>query len=137
MGLLDDVMGMAGIGGAGDPQSPQHAGALAAVLEYINSPQVGGISGLQQMFQQRGLGGVIASWIGTGQNLPISPDQLQNVLHSDALVNIVAKTGLDRTQVASLLSQALPHIVDQLTPNGQVPEPNALSQLSKGLAAQA
>jgi len=137
MGLFDDVMGMAGIGGAGDAQSPQHAGALAAVLEYINSPQVGGISGLQQMFEQKGLGGVIASWIGTGQNLPISPDQLQNVLHSDALQNIVAKTGLDRTQVASLLSQALPHIVDQLTPNGQVPEPNALSQLTKGLAAQA
>jgi uncharacterized protein YidB (DUF937 family) len=137
MGLLDEVMGMAGIGGAGDAQSPQHAGALAAVLEYINSPQVGGISGLQQMFQQKGLGGMIASWIGTGQNLPISPDQLQNVLHSDVLQNIVAKTGLDRAEVASLLSQALPHIVDQLTPNGQVPEPNALARLTKGLAAQA
>ena len=137
MGLLEDVMGMAGMGGTGNALSPQHAGALAAVLEYINSSQVGGISGLQQMFEQKGLGGVIASWIGTGQNLPISPDQLQNVLHSDALQNIVAKTGLDRTQVASLLSQALPHIVDQLTPNGQVPEPNAPSQLTKGLAAQA
>ena len=129
MGLLDDVMGMAGIGGAGDAQSPQHAGALAAVLEYINSPQVGGISGLQQMFEQRGLGGVIASWIGTGQNLPISPDQLQNVLHSDALENIVAKTGLDRSQVASLLSQALPHIVDQLTPNGRLPTEEEASRI--------
>jgi uncharacterized protein YidB (DUF937 family) len=120
MGLLDDVMGMAGIGGAGNAQSPQHAGALAAVLEYINSPQVGGISGLQQMFQQKGLGGVIASWIGTGQNLPISSDQLQNVLHSEALQNIVAKTGMDQTQVASVLSQMLPHLVDQMTPNGRI-----------------
>src|ERR1700747_3151334 len=136
MGLLDDVMGMAGIGGAGEAQSPQHAGALAAVLEYINSPQVGGISGLQQMFEQKGLGGVISSWIGTGQNLPISAEQLQSVLHCDVLQNIVAKTGLDQTQVASVLSQVLPHIVDQLTPNGQVPEPNALSRLTKGLAAQ-
>jgi len=107
------------------------------LLEYINSPQVGGISGLQQMFQQKGLGGVISSWIGTGQNLPISAEQLQSVLHCDVLQNIVAKTGLDQTQVASALSQVLPHIVDQLTPNGQVPEPNALSQLTKGLAAQA
>ena len=120
MGFLDDVMGMAGMGGVGNAQSPQHAGALAAVLEYINSPQVGGISGLQQMFQQKGLGGVIASWIGTGQNLPISPDQLQNVLHSDALQNIVAKTGMDQAQVASVLSQMLPHLVDQMTPNGHI-----------------
>lgn len=120
MGLLDDVMGMAGIGGAGNAQSPQHAGALAAVLEYINSPQVGGISGLQQMFQQKGLGGVIASWIGTGQNLPISSDQLQNVLHSEALQNIAAKTGIDQAQVASVLSQMLPHLVDQMTPNGRI-----------------
>jgi uncharacterized protein YidB (DUF937 family) len=120
MGLLEDVMGMAGMGGAGNAQSPQHAGALAALLEYINSLQVGGISGLQQMFQQRGLGGVIASWIGSGQNLPITPDQLQDVLHSDALQNIAAKTGMDQAQVASVLSQLLPHVVDQMTPNGHI-----------------
>ena len=137
MGFLDDVMAMAGMGSTANAQSQQHAGALGMLLEYINSPQVGGISGLQQMFQQKGLGGVISSWIGTGQNLPISAEQLQSVLHCDVLQNIVAKTGLDQTQVASVLSQVLPHIVDQLTPNGQVPEPNALSQLTKGLAAQA
>jgi len=137
MGFLDDVMGMAGMGSTANAQSLQHAGALGMLLEYINSPQVGGISGLQQMFQQKGLGGVISSWIGTGQNLPISAEQLQSVLHCDVLQNIVAKTGLDQTQVASVLSQVLPHIVDQLTPNGQVPEPDALSQLRKGLAAPA
>jgi uncharacterized protein YidB (DUF937 family) len=130
MGFLDDVMGMAGTGSTANAQSQQHAGALGMLLEYINSPQVGGISGLQQMFQQKGLGGVISSWIGTGQNLPISAEQLQSVLHCDVLQNIVAKTGLDQTQVASVLSQVLPHIVDQLTPNGHVPEPNALSQLT-------
>ncbi len=137
MGLLDDVMGMAGMGSTANAQSPQHAGALGMLLEYINSPQVGGISGLQQMFQQKGLGGVIASWIGTGQNLPISAGQLQSVLHSEALQNIVAKTGMDQAQAASVLSHMLPRLVDQLTPNGQVPELSALSQLTKGLAAQA
>src|ERR1700747_2701918 len=137
MGHLDDVMGMAGRGSTANAQSQQHAGALGMLLEYIDSPQVGGISGLQQMFQQKGLGGVISSWIGTGQNLPISAEQLQSVFNSDVLQNIVAKTGLDQIQVASVLSQVLPHIVDQLTPNGQVPEPNALSQLTKGLAAPA
>jgi uncharacterized protein YidB (DUF937 family) len=75
MGLLDDVMGMAGMGNSG-AQPQQHAGALSMLLEYINSPQVGGIAGLQRMFQEKGLGGVVASWIGTGQNLPVSADQL-------------------------------------------------------------
>jgi uncharacterized protein YidB (DUF937 family) len=112
-----------------------HEGAMGMLLEYINRPQVGGISRLQQMFQQKGLGGVVASWIGTGQNLPISAEQLQSVLHSDALQNIAAKTGMDPSQLRSILSQMLPHVVDKLTPNGEVPEAGALSQMMKGLAA--
>lgn len=135
MGLLDDVMGMAGMGGAANAQAQQHAGALGMLLDYINSPQVGGISGLQQMFQQKGLGGLVASWIGTGQNSPISGDQLQNVLHGNTLQEIAAKTGMDQGQLSSILSQLLPHVVDRLTPNGQVPDSSALSQMMKGLAA--
>jgi uncharacterized protein YidB (DUF937 family) len=133
MGLLDDVLGMAGIGGAA--QSPQHSSAMGAIFDYINSPQVGGLSGLQQMFHNQGLGGIISSWIGTGQNLPISQDQLQNVLHSEALQNAAAKAGLDPSQLTGMMSQLLPHIVDKLTPNGQVPESGALAQMMKGLAA--
>ena len=135
MGLLDDVMGMAGMGTTANAQTPQHAGALGMLLEYINSPQVGGIGGLQQMFQQKGLGGVISSWIGTGQNLPISAEQLQSVLHSDALQSMIAKTGMDQGQVFSALSQVLPNVVDKLTPNGELPDPGMLSQMMKGLAA--
>ena len=134
MGLLDDVMGMAGMGNAG-VQPQQHTGALSMLLEYINSPQVGGIAGLQRMFQEKGLGGVVASWIGTGQNLPVSADQLQSVLHCDALQNIAAKMGIDQGQVTSVLSQMLPNVVDKLTPNGQAPDASALSQMIKGLAA--
>ena len=135
MGLLDDVMGMAGMGGAANAQAQQHAGALGMLLDYINSPQVGGISGLQQMFQQKGLGGLVASWIGTGQNSPISGDQLQNVLHGNTLQEIAAKTGMDQGQLSSIFSQLLPHVVDRLTPNGQVPDSSALSQMMKGLGA--
>jgi uncharacterized protein YidB (DUF937 family) len=54
MGLFDEVMAVTGLGGAA--QSSQHAGALSAIMGYVNSPQVGGLSGLQQMFQQKGLG---------------------------------------------------------------------------------
>src|SRR5215470_19342071 len=124
MGLLDDVLGMAGIGGTG--QSSQHASAMGAILDYINSPQVGGLSGLAQMFHNQGLGGIVSSWIGTGQNLPISQDQLQSVLHGEAFENVAAKAGLDPSQLTSMMTQLLPHVVDKLTPNGQMPDPGAL-----------
>ena len=77
----------------------------------------------------------MASWIGTGQKLPVSADQLQGVLHSDALQNIAAKMGMDQDQVTSVLSQMLPNVVDKLTPTGQAPDASALSQMMKGLAA--
>src|SRR5215472_6677222 len=114
MGLFDEVKSLAGLGGSASPE--QHAGAVSAVMEYINSPQVGGISGLQQMFQQKGLGGVVSSWIGTGQNQPISSEQLQGVLHSEALQNAARKAGMDPSQLAGVMSQLLPHVVDKLTP---------------------
>src|SRR5579862_231050 len=133
MCLFDDVLAMAGMGGAA--QSQQHAGTLSMIMAFINSPQVGGIAGLQQMFQQKGLGTVVSSWVGTGQNLPISADQLHNVLQGGALQELAAKSGMDTTQLAGLFSTLLPHVVDKLTPNGQVPDASALSQMMKGLAA--
>ena len=132
MGLFDDVLAMAGMGSAA--QSQQHVGTLGMIMDFINSPQVGGIAGLQQMFQQKGLGSVVSSWVGTGQNLPISADQLHNVLQGGALQDLAAKSGMDTTQLAGLFSALLPHVVDKLTPNGQVPDASALSQMMKGLA---
>ena len=133
MGLLDDVLGIAGMGNAA--QSQQHAGDLSMMLNYINSPEVGGIAGLQRMFQEKGLGNIISSWISTGQNLPISADQLQNVLQGGTLQNMASKSGMDLSQLTSVFSQLMPHAVDKMTPNGQVPDSQALSQMMKGLAA--
>jgi uncharacterized protein YidB (DUF937 family) len=131
MGIFDDLKAATGMGSA---LQGQHPGALGAVLDYVNSPQVGGISGLQKMFQDKGLGGVVSSWIGSGQNLPISGDQLQSVLHSDALQQVAQKHGIDPSQLASVMSTLLPHVVDKLTPNGEVPEPGMLQQLMKAVA---
>lgn len=133
MGLLDDVLGM--VTGGGSAQPAQHATAMGAILDYINSPQVGGLSGLSQMMHNQGLGGIVSSWIGTGQNLPISQDQLQGVLHSDALERVAAKVGMDPSQLTGMMTQLLPHVVDKLTPNGQMPDAGALEQMMKGLAS--
>jgi uncharacterized protein YidB (DUF937 family) len=105
------------------------------ILNFINSPQVGGIAGLQQMFQEKGLGNIVSSWISTGQNLPISGDQLQSVLPTDALQSMASKSGIDMGQLTSIFSQLMPHAVDKMTPNGQIPDSDALSQMMKGLAA--
>lgn len=133
MGLLDEVLSMAG--SSSTQGSQQHAAALGAIISYINSPQVGGLAGLQNMFQQGGLGHIISSWISTGQNLPISADQLQNVLHSGALQQVARQAGLDPAQLVNMMSSLLPHLVDKLSPNGQLPDANSLQQMLKGLAA--
>lgn len=132
MGLFDEVLAMAG-SAAG--QQEQHASALTAIMGYINSPQVGGIAGLQKMFQQGGLGEVFSSWLSNGQNLPVSADQLQNVLHSGALQQAAQSAGIDPSQLAGMMSSLLPHLVDRLTPNGQIPEGGVLQSLLKGLAS--
>jgi uncharacterized protein YidB (DUF937 family) len=132
MGLMDEVLAMAGSTGA---QQSEHASAVSAILSYVNSPQVGGVAGLQQMFQQGGLGHVLSSWVGNGQNLPISADQLQSVLHSGALQEAAQKAGMDPEKLTGMMSTLLPHLLDKLTPNGQVPEAGALQQMIKGLAA--
>jgi len=132
MALFDEVLRMAG---AAAGQQEQHLGALSAIMEYVNSPQVGGVAGLRKMFEQGGLDGVFSSWVGNGENLPISADQLQNVLHSGALQQAAQNAGIDPRQLTGMMSTLLPHLVDKLTPNGQIPEGGALQSLLKGFAA--
>jgi uncharacterized protein YidB (DUF937 family) len=132
MGLFNEVIALARGGGA---EQGQHAGALSAILDYLNSPQVGGLSGLEETFQHGGLGNIFSSWIASGQNLPVSAEQLQNVLHSGTLEQVAQKSGIDATQLTGLMSSLLPHLVDKLSPNGQLPDTSAFAQVLKGLVA--
>jgi uncharacterized protein YidB (DUF937 family) len=134
MGLLDEVMAMVGSTGA---QQGTHATALTAIMGYINSPQVGGLAGLQSMFQQGGLGHILSSWVGNGQNLPVSASQLQNVLQGGALQQAAEKAGMDPTQLTGMMSTLMPHLVDKLSPNGQLPDASALQKMLQGLGASA
>ena len=123
--------------GATATLNPAMAGAGALVVSQIVSmiqSRPGGLGGLLQSFQQGGLGHVFQSWIGTGQNLPISPDQLHNTVGTDWISRITQATGLPQGQIEQHLSTLLPQIVDHLTPNGQLPQGelgNALSQLAQ------
>jgi uncharacterized protein YidB (DUF937 family) len=121
MGLLDGLLGSV----LGNVMGGQQGGAggLAGVLSGLlaNDGEHGGLGGLVGKFEQAGLGNVVSSWIGSGQNLPISADQLQNVLGSDAVSGIAAKLGVNPTDALGQLSSMLPGLVDKLTPNGQAP----------------
>src|SRR5512145_1662686 len=80
MGLLDSVVGALAGG-----QSGGNNALLETVMKLINNPQTGGLAGLIQSFQQGGLGDVVNSWVSTGANQPVSPEQIQNVLGNSQL----------------------------------------------------
>ena len=126
MGLLDSV-----IGALAGQQTQQGGGGLGGNAELLNvvlgmlanrdgsSP---GLGGLIEQFQRGGLGDVIGSWISTGQNLPVSGDQLGSVLGPDLLEQIARQLGVSQGEAADQVSQVLPQVVDELTPDGRVPE---------------
>lgn len=117
MGLLDSVVGALAGG-----QSGGNNALLETVLQLINNPQTGGLAGLVQSFQQGGLGEIVNSWVSTGANLPISPEQIQRVLGNSSLQGLAAQLGVTPEQASGSLADLLPQVVDQLTPNGQVPQ---------------
>lgn len=125
MGLLDSVLGSLSQGGSGAGGNP----LLETVLSMVNNPDTGGLAGLLQKFQEHGLGNVADSWVSTGKNLPISPDQLQNALGSGELGSLAEKLGMSTGDVSSQLADLLPGVVDKLTPNGQVPDMGSLGDL--------
>jgi uncharacterized protein YidB (DUF937 family) len=119
MGLLDNLMNAAS-GGQG-----QSNPMLGHVLDMIkNHP--GGVSGLVESFKQQGLGGLVSSWIGTGQNQPVSGEQLETVLGSSQVAALAAKVGVSPEQAKAALSQILPQVIDRLSPHGQLPQGNML-----------
>ena len=125
MGLLDSVVGMlaGGQGGGGG-----NAALLNAVVGMLagggqgGAQGGGGLASILGKAQQAGLGDVVTSWIGKGQNMPISPDQLNNVLGSDMVANLAKQLGMSHGDASSQISQMLPDVVDRLTPQGQVPQ---------------
>lgn len=121
MGLLDTVIGALGQGGQGEGGQ---AALIQAVLGMLagQGGQGGGLADLAARFQQGGLGDVMGSWVSTGQNMPVSPDQLGSVLGGDLLGQLSKSTGMNGSDLLGPLSQVLPQVVDQLTPNGQMPQ---------------
>jgi uncharacterized protein YidB (DUF937 family) len=128
MGLLDDLENKAASTVLGGSSNPLATG----LLQMINSTP-GGLSGLVQSFHEKGLGAIAASWVGTGQNLPISAEQVQQVLGSDQVKQLATKAGIPSDAAGAALSQLLPTLVDKLTPNGQMPQHSSLLEMGMSI----
>jgi uncharacterized protein YidB (DUF937 family) len=127
MGLLDSVLGAV----SRKTDTSGEANPLVGILGGLLT-QSGGLQGLANKFSQSGCGGAFSSWVGLGENKPISSDQIQNCLGSDQVRALAAKMGIDPAQASTLLAEFLPKVVDKLTPTGKV-DPTADHQ--QGLAA--
>jgi len=119
MSLLD--LATQALGGS-NPQGGNTA-AISAVMNLVNS-YPGGVGGLVSAFEKNGLGGVASSWVGQGANQPVTPQQVQSGLGNEALQDVASKLGVSPDVASGVVAQLLPHVVDHLTPNGQVPAGN-------------
>ncbi len=115
MGLLDSILGAVSGKSDASAQTNPLVGIVGGLLA-----QNGGLEGLANRFAQSGQGAAFASWVGTGENQPISGDQIQNALGSEQIRAVAARMGLDPALVSGFLAEYLPNIVDHLTPAGQI-----------------
>jgi|APLak6261672214_1056088.scaffolds.fasta_scaffold00047_14 uncharacterized protein YidB (DUF937 family) len=104
---------------------------LNGSLEMLE--KMGGIDGLVKKLQQSGMGDIAESWIGTGENRNINPDQLANALGKDQVDAVARQADIPESQGASVLSQILPAVIDKLTPDGKPPESSSLATWGKVL----
>jgi len=146
MGLLDGLLGqvMGGMLGGGQTQMPgqsplpgqAQSPLLMMLLQLLQ--QNGGLQGVLGKLQQSGYGQQAQSWIGTGQNLPIDAGALSQIFGHGQLGQIAQQLGVSQEEAAGGLAQMLPQVVDQMTPQGQVPDNHsdlvneALAMLQRG-----
>jgi uncharacterized protein YidB (DUF937 family) len=109
MGMFDGILG----------------GAVGAEMATVVNGLIekhGGIQGIVAQLEQQGLGGTVRSWVGTGANQAITPDQIHQAFGSDLIKELAAKVGLSPDVLAAKLSQVLPTAIDKLTPTGAIPK---------------
>lgn len=138
MNILESLL--SGLSGNSSTSAPTSGSSpigplLQIALQMLASNSSGGgLGGLMDQFQRAGMGPQMNSWISTGQNMPISPEQLMQVFGRGQMQQMAADSGLDADQLSGGLAGMLPQLIDHLTPSGQVPAAGidgALADLSR------
>ncbi len=119
-GALGNIVGSM-LGG-----NQQGGGALGNILGSVlgggqQGGAAGGLGGLTDMLSQLGLGDQVKSWVGTGENMPVTAEQIQNSLGQNGTLGQIAnQAGVSETEAAGGLAELLPGLINKLTPNGQI-----------------
>jgi uncharacterized protein YidB (DUF937 family) len=123
-GGLGGLLGGGGLGGLlqGGLGGLLAGGAAGSVLS-------GGLNDLLKQLQQNGQGAAAQSWVGTGANKDISPNDLGKALGDDTVTSLAEQAGLSKVDLLNGLSQQLPQLVDQMTPHGRVPDEHEMSKM--------
>src|SRR5579864_161051 len=112
----------------------QHRSLVVEAVRMLTSRE-GGLTALTQTFERNGLEHIISSWIGTGENAPISADQIKATLGSERLADLAKKAGISPDTATQYLTNTLPRLVDALTPNGKVGNASDLFSIGKEILA--
>jgi len=154
MGILDDLLaGMAGQAMSGRAHTnPTQAGSGAGMSQVVmalmpivlgmlatrgsrgGSTGSGGLGGLLEQLQRTGFREQADSWVSRGANRPISPDAMSQIFGKDGLETIARQAGISPDQASHGLSELLPEVVDRMTPDGEVPDPDALANSAADFA---
>ncbi len=149
MGLLDGVLGsvlgnvMGGnkAQGSGNPlmdlalqmiTSKMSGGAAGGAQGSNVASGAGGLGGLLEQLTKGGLGEQAASWVSTGENMPVSGEQISGALGQDQIADIARQLGMSNGDVSGGLAQILPDVINKVTPNGQVPSQDMLQNILAG-----
>ena len=117
MGLFDNIAGrVIGKLGSSDSQDVMLQAAIKLFNEY------GGLNGILDKFRSSGFAAEADSWVGTGNNLPITSAQITQVLGQPMLDDLAAKLGMPADAIGRKLAEYLPKVIDRLTPDGIVPK---------------
>lgn len=132
MSMLDTILGAI----TSETDETGGGNLLGMLTGLISDPQTGGLSGLIEKISASGLGEQAASWVSTGENLPVTAEQIQAALGSSFVQDIAAKMGVDTDQIAGSLASLLPQVIDNLTPDGQISDDsNGLQTALLGLGS--
>src|SRR5690242_15964331 len=118
MGILDSLVGA--IEKHPDVSNQQHSTLVNSAMQMFGNRA--GVSGLLQNAESQGLGHIVQSWIGTGANQSVAPNEVERIIGSDRLSQLASRAGVPPSIASAALSRVLPALVDRLTPRGDLPE---------------
>src|SRR5256885_1458989 len=118
MGILDAVMGA--VEKHSEVDQEQHSSLVQNAIQMFGNRD--GLSGLVSNAESQGLGHIVQSWISTGTNQPIGPQQVQGLVGQDRINQFASRVGLPPAVASAALSRILPTVVDKLTPHGKLPQ---------------